>query len=123
MNNKITQIGYLNRKVIEILSLSVEPAKIFIGSDNIEHIKSKHPHDYETYFDEMPQILNSPDYVGINNKDSSIEYIKDFRINGEYVKVAVRATHTSNIWFVRSMYTMSDRKIDNYIKKNRLKKL
>jgi hypothetical protein len=55
-------------------------------------MKKSHPADYERYGDRINIIIDSPDYVGINPKDSSIEYVKEFVVDGEHVKVAVRVT-------------------------------
>lgn len=41
-------------------------------------MQSSHPADYEKYGVQLGKILESPDYVAINRKDRSLEYVKEF---------------------------------------------
>lgn len=115
-------IAYLTEKIAETLGLVKKRFPIYLGESNIEHMKQRHPADYAKYGSYIPEILNQPDYVGINPNDNSIAFVKEFKIDGEYVKVAVRIS-SSGILFARSLYTITNNKINNYIKKGSLKPL
>ena len=67
-------------------------------------------------------IIANPDYVGINSKDNSIEYVKEYIVDNEYVKVAVRIS-SGNRLYARSVYVLNRRRVQNFIKKGTLKKL
>jgi hypothetical protein len=95
---------------------------IFISASNYKHIFEKHEEDFVRFGGCINEILKFPDYVGINPKDNSIEYIKEFKIENEHIKVAVRVSKRGNYW-VRSMYSVSIRKIKKFIKTKRLKKI
>lgn len=115
-------VGKIDDRVIKLLKLSKPiDETIYIGDSNIKHIMSKHPVDYKKYFDKIPSILSSPDYIGINKKDNSIEYIKEFKINNEFVKVAIRVSNR-NKYFVRSLYVVNTNRVHNFIKKKTLLK-
>lgn len=60
-------------------------------------MKTSHPDDFKKYGAELNNIIASPDYVGKNAKDDSIEFTKEFCINGEFVKVAVRVSTRKHI--------------------------
>lgn len=113
-------VGEIDDRVLDLLNIS-EPLNrtIFIGKSNVNHIMSKHLNDYRKYGSEIPSILSSPDYVGLNKKDNSIEYIKEFQIDNEYVKVAVRVSN-NNKYFVRSLYVVNNKRVENFIKKKTL---
>ena len=66
-------------------------------------------------------ILATPDYVGQNPTDGSIEYVKEFLLAGEYVKVAVRLSQ-SDRYYARSLYVLNNNRVRNYIAKGTLKK-
>lgn len=83
-------------------------------------MKSRHPAEYEKYGVDIPLILSYPDYIGINKKDNSIEYVKEYKIDNEYVEVAVRVSHTNN-YFARSIYTLNKNRVKNFITKGTLK--
>ena len=85
-------------------------------------MQNRHPADYAKYGQFIPQILAQPDYVGENPADGSIEYVKDFQINGEFVKVAVRLSGSGKL-YARSLYVLNSNRVNNFIKKGTLKKI
>ncbi len=116
-------VGNLSQRVISLLGLSLQDQQpIYLGSSNISHMMSRHPADYAKYGQFIPQILASPDYVGQNPADGSIEYVKDFQINGEYVKVAVRLSGGGAL-YARSLYVLNPKRVQNFIRKGTLKKV
>ena len=58
----------------------------------------------------------------LNAKDGSIEYIKEYRIDDEYVKVAVRVSDNDK-YFARSIYVLNKTSVKSFIAKGTLKKL
>ena len=82
----------------------------------------KHPAEYIKYGCYIHDIISKPDYVGINPGDGSIEYVKDFPAEGNFVKVAVRAANSGE-YFVRSVYVLSSSKVQRYIFNGTLKPL
>lgn len=117
-------IGKITNDVISVLQLSNIAANtpVYLGDSNIEHMKSKHLEAYNKYGNNIEMILLQPDYVGINPKDKSIEYVKEFKCAGEYVKVAVRVSG-SNKYFARSIYILNNNRVKNFVLKNSLKQL
>lgn len=84
-------------------------------------MQTAHPADFARYGAELDNILAHPDYVGQNPTDGSIEYVKEYLVNGEYVKVAVRLAKT-NRFYARSLYILNNNRVQNYIAKGTLKK-
>lgn len=115
-------VGTLSARVVELLGLSMRAGQaIMLGQSNIAHMKSKHPADYEKFGQYIPQILAAPDYVGENPANGSIEYVKEFVIEGAFVKVAVRVTSNGTL-FARSVYRLNTNRVNNFIAKGTLKK-
>ena len=116
------KVGELTLAVIVTLGLNMQPGQeILLGETNISHMKARHPEDYACYGSFLPLILASPDYVGVNAKDASIEYVKEFREQDEFVKVAVRVSFSGYL-FARSLYVLNKRKIKGFIRNGTLKK-
>lgn len=114
------KVGKLDNRIFSALKLDIpENTTVFIGQTNIDHIKTKHLSDLQKYGDQITSIIENPDYVGINKKDSSIECVKEFMFNGDYVKVAVRLS-SSGLWFARSIYVLNTRRVNNFIKNGTL---
>lgn len=117
------RIGYFSTSVIKTLGLDIPPGTpIYIADTNVEHMKESHPEDFERYGNDIPDIIANPDYIGKNAKDSSIEFAKEYFIDGDFVKVAVRVT-THNVYYARSMYVLNPNRVKNFIEKGTLKRL
>ena len=116
-------IGYISQSVIETLNLTLKPnTPVFIGESNIEHIKNRHPYEYDKYYKDISMIINSPDYAGLNPKDGSILFVKLYKINEEYVRLAVKIT-SANSCFATTLHSLSTCNAERYIEKGTLKKL
>lgn len=117
------KIGTIDEIVINALSLSLDPdTPIFVGETNIQHMKDKHPADFLKYGDKLGEILQSPDFVAEHPTQHSIEFIKKYydEEKEDYVLVAVRATN-NGIHFAKTLFVMSNIKVEQYNKKDALK--
>lgn len=85
-------------------------------------MKSKHSADYAKYGEKIPDIISSPDYARVNPKDGSVEYVKEFEIDNEFVKVAVRVSG-NGVYYARSLYVLNRKRVQNFIEKGTLKSL
>lgn len=122
MPERAKQVGKLSQRVIELLGLTLsEGRSILLGESNIAHIVSRHPEDYALYGEYIPLILSMPDYVALNTKDESIEYVKEVQMDDVYVKVAVRVSARGQL-FARSVYRLNTNRAKNFIEKGTLKK-
>ena len=122
MPERAKQVGKLSQRVIELLGLTLsEGRSILLGESNIAHMVSRHPEDYALYGEYIPLILSMPDYVALNTKDESIEYVKEVQMDDVYVKVAVRVSARGQL-FARSVYRLNTNRAKNFIQKGTLKK-
>ena len=80
---------------------------------------SSHPYDYEKYGAKIEDIIAHPDYVGSRSK--SIEYFKEYQVDGDTVKLAVRISG-SGMYFARTLYTVDSDQVEGFIEKGTLKK-
>ena len=121
---KVDKIGKFSKKIIDLLNLDIpENTEIYIGNQNREHMEKKHSHDYYYYHHLLPNIISNPDYVGIEPKNNSIEYIKEVSIDPSVIiKIAIRVSSNGK-YFVRTMYNISDHKIQRALNKGYLFKV
>lgn len=118
MPDHAKQVGVLCQRVIDLLGLSMtEGQSILLGESNIAHMVSRHPADFALY----GLILSAPDYVALNAKDGSIEYVKEVQVNSVFVKVAVRVSARGQL-FARSVYRLNTNRVLNFIEKGTLKR-
>jgi len=113
-NNGIWKVGELSYRVIKLLGLSLqEGSPIYIGKENIRHIKKSHLRDFQKYGKDINKIISFPTYISRNPKKNSIEYIKVYEDKKDYVLVAVRPS-SSGILYIRTLFIMSYEKIAKY---------
>ena len=94
-------------------------AMIYIGESNLNHMKRRHLSAYNKYGDRLSSIISEPDYVGVNEEDDSLEYVKIF---DDHVKLVVRVAGDEKL-YVRSMYNVYQSRTEYFIKSGRLKPL
>ncbi|MCF0172087.1 MAG: transposase [Fusobacterium varium] len=104
-------VGVLKEKIVKTFNLT--NCMVYIGEQNIEHMKNSHPDEYEIYYEHIGAIIGSPDYVGENLKDGSLELIKEFYSEEKkcYIKVAVRMSKNGTL-FARTLYKLNDKKFE-----------
>ena len=115
-NPKKWQIGELKQRVIDLLEIDFKVCPIYIGDDNIEHMKIEHPRDYARYSVDIKDILENPKYVSkhpTDDSDDSIHYIRVYTPNNDYIKVVVRPTRNKKL-FVRSLFVIDRQNIYQY---------
>lgn len=118
----IKTVGTVTEQVEKLLGIAAPKDRtIYLGPSNIAHMQSSHPADFAKYGSELVNILAHPDYVGQNPTDGSIEYVKEYLVDGEYVKVAVRLAQ-SDRYYARSLYILNNNRVKNFISKGTLKK-
>lgn len=113
-----TKIAFLREKCPELLE-KIDNRTIIMWKDRIEHIR-KHTYDnsrlsIEEMFEILPEIIDKPDYLGVKQKDFSIQFIKRYKDN---ILVAVRIDGKGRLSF-RTMYTITESQLTDYIRKAR----
>lgn len=117
------KVGEFTKKIINQLQLNIPAGTpILIGDSNVDHIKSRHPYEYGQYYNRLSDIISNPDYIGLSPKDNSVQFVKEFCINSEYIRVAVKVTSKGKS-FVKTMHLLSTYNAERYIQKGTLKKL
>lgn len=116
------QVGVITKKVIDILGLDYkEGLPIILGDSNIEHMKRQHLEDYEKYGKDIESIIKEPTYIAKNPNQGSIEYIKEYKIDNDFVLVAVRISNKGTM-FAKTLFTMTEKKKNTYLKNGYAKK-
>jgi hypothetical protein len=114
------EVGEISLEVINLLGLPLsESVPIYIGASNIAHMAREHNYEYNRFYNRIPYIISTADYVRLKQDDNSIEYIKSF---GKYIKLSVRIAGDGK-YYARSLYRVHDRIIKRLISNGELKKL
>ncbi len=123
-NTKVTvgsKVGLLKQKVIDILSVNLLPAEIFLLWGGIKHIKNKRLICFKNHLNDIPEIIKNPEYIGTNPKyPDSVEFLKE--MGGVNILVAV-SQNLQGILQIATMYDVTSSKLATMIEHNRMKKL
>ncbi|WP_175438261.1 PBECR2 nuclease fold domain-containing protein [Fusibacter sp. 3D3] len=113
-------LGRVPLPIVKKFQLEDLDDEIIMWKDRLEYIE-KHREEYSSHEDyllnirSIPDIVNNPDYVGINPDGSGIEFVK--KINS-FSMVAVRISNSGQLIF-RSLYPISESKLKNRMNSGR----
>lgn len=121
MNENILKVGKYNTKFNDILGLDIAELDIYRSKGLPTHmIKSKHFKALK-YIDYIPDIIESPDYIGINpneNGTESIELIRRYRDN---ILVGIKLDEENGYLYVSTMHDIQEGKINRRLHSGRIK--
>lgn len=121
IHNDCEEVGWLSKEIIDKLNINNIDINtpIYLGKSNITHMMISHPDDYKKYGNSISNIINSPDYGYLSKKDNSIELIKEFKVDNEYVRVALRISN-NNVLYARTLFIVSKIKMLLYLKNKKM---
>ena len=108
----VHSIGKIDVEKYKCVTKDITTDEVIITSKQIEHIKERHPNDYERFSKYFKEIVEKPDYIIEANKPNTALILKDIHIENEIFKTVLRiATSNDNPGFKNSIITFM--KIDD----------
>ena len=92
--------------------------KIFRSKGLLAHLLKRKHYKAAKYLDFIPEIISSPDYAGFC--DGQIELVKIFKDN---IFLSIKLDETKDLYYVATLFDVSESRIEAYCKSGRLKKL
>lgn len=121
MDENILKVGKYNTRFNDILGLDIPELNIYRSKGLPTHmVKSKHFKALK-YIDYIPDIIKSPDYIGMNpneNGTESIELIKRYRDN---ILVGIKLDEENGYLYVSTMHDIQEGKINRRLYSGRIK--
>jgi len=121
MFEKMIKMGEYKEEINSVLGIHIKPQAIYRSAGLLTHmIKRKHFKCLK-YIDYIPDIINNPDYIGINPNENgapSVEFVKRFNIN---ILVGVKLDMDNNYLYVSTMHDVQESKIQRRLHSGRLK--
>ncbi|MCM1298108.1 MAG: PBECR2 nuclease fold domain-containing protein [Firmicutes bacterium] len=119
MGNDLIEVGFYKKNFNVKLQIELPCLKICQSKGLKVHIQKRHP-DCLQYLDYISDIIENPDYIGINpSEPNSIELIKRFDLD---IQIAIKLNADNDYYYVASLYNISPSKIQNRLKNGRIKK-
>ena len=120
MDDKLFPVGGQTERFDAYVSFELPEGNVYQSKGLEKHISKKHP-DCMKYLDRIPEILNEPDYIGVNPKiPNSFELVKILDAN---IQIAINLDLGENYLYVASLYDISDSKLRNRVNSGRYQRL
>ena len=70
-------IGKLNINLYNCVTDNIVTEDVIITDEQVQHIKNRHPLDYEKYSKYFLEIISNPDYIIESNKEKTAVILKE----------------------------------------------
>ena len=90
---EVTDVHYIGKIDINIyncITSDIITDDVIITNERIQHIKERHPNDFEMYCKYMSDIVQQPEYIIEANKPNTALVLKSFSFGGEQFKTILR---------------------------------
>ncbi len=83
-------VGKLNREIYKCITADIMTDEVVITDNQIQHIKDRHPGDYERFSQYFGEIISQPDYILESNKPNTAFLLKSVEDNGDHFQLILR---------------------------------
>lgn len=89
-------IGKIDRNIYNCVTPDIQTDEVIITDKQIEHIKERHPNDYEEFGEYFEKIIEEPDYIIEANRPNSALILKNITDADEQFKTVLRLAVSSD---------------------------
>lgn len=83
-------IGKINKNIYKCVTEDITTEEVIITDNQINHIKNRHPNDYENFSSYFSDILSDPDFILESNKPNTAFILKQITENELTVQLILR---------------------------------
>ena len=83
-------VGKIDIEKYKCVVSDIKTNEVILTEERINHIKERHPDDYERFCTYIPQIVADPDYIIEANKPNTAVILKEVEDAGEKFKLVLR---------------------------------
>ena len=117
-NDKLKKVGRLNSKIDKLVGKTISNIDIFRSKGLLTHLLKRKHYTAAKYLDYLPEVLQTPDYVGYIG--GVVELVKLFK---EDIFVRVKLDSSRDFYYIATMFDVKKSKIETNVKSGRWKKL
>ncbi len=70
-------IGKIDRHIYQCITKDIMTDEVIMTDERIQHIKERHPNDYERFSSYFSQIIEEPDYIVESHKENTAVILKE----------------------------------------------
>ena len=80
----------LDKNLYSVVTADIASDEVIITDKQIEHIKERHPNDFESFASFMGEVIVNPDYIIEANKSNTALILKEIELDGRKLKLVLR---------------------------------
>ncbi len=99
-------VGKIDREIYKCITNDIVTDEVIITNNQIQHIKDRHPNDYERFSSYFSEIVKAPDYIVETHKPNTALILKEIKSEDEVFKTVLRlVTSKDNLNYKNSIIT------------------
>ena len=87
---EVREVGRIDIEKYRCVTSEISTDEVIITDERIDHIKERHPNDYERFVGYFPEIISDPDYIIASDRPNTAVILKEIEISGEKFKLILR---------------------------------
>lgn len=87
---EVHTVGKINREIYKCITEDISTDEVVITDNQIQHIKDRHPNDYERFSKYFSEIVAEPDYIIKANKPDTAVILKEIVDDKERFQTVLR---------------------------------
>ena len=80
----------LNKDLYRVVTNDIASDDVIITDEQIQHIKERHPDDFECFASFFSEMISDPDYIIEANKPNTALLLKEVELDGRKLKLILR---------------------------------
>jgi hypothetical protein len=117
-------IGKLDKSIYSCVTEDIKTEDVVITEEREQHIKERHPNDYEKYSKYIGYMLKKPQYIFESNRENTAFIMNSFTEDNKNFELILRIkTSADPENYKNSVITfmkISDRKRDKYLRNKKI---
>lgn len=119
MADEMIKLGTYNKDFNDIIGTEMKALDIYRSKGLPAHLLKRKHYNALKYIDYLPDIISSPDYIGIDPKEpDSVEFVKMYKDN---IWVGIKIDKDTERYYVSTMYDVQESKISRRLHSGRIK--
>ena len=83
-------VGKIDKDIYKCITKDIVTEEVIITDNQIQHIKVRHPNDYERFSSYFGEIVKNPDYIVDTKKLNTALILKEIQAEQEVFKTVLR---------------------------------
>ena len=117
-------IGKINLEIYRCISEDIRTDEVIITDERIQHIKERHPQDFERFFGVIFEIISEPDYILESKKPNTAFVLKRIVREEKNYQLILRLKTSNDLPdYQNSVITflkVDDKKVSKYLRNKKI---